>query len=398
MSEKSSLSAIEPARQIIVLGLSIAIGLGICRFAYSLVLPDMRDSLGWSYSTAGFMNTVNAAAYLVGALAADAFIRRVGPVRAVRIGAAACVASLAISAASGDFVIFSAARFLSGLGAAIAMIAGAALASTLAQTQPARASFLLSLFLTGPAIGLLISGLIAPFLLEGFGRGSWWIVWAALAVISAVMSVILTSARIEAQAADSAQSAAPIGIRPALFYLAGYFLFGAGYIAYMTFMIAYARDQGGGALAQSAFWVVIALGALAAPWTWARLLAGARAGGATAVLIGLTAIGAILPLISSSTAVLMISGCVFGNAFFAVVTSTTAFTRVNYPREAWRKGIALMTIAFGLGQIFGPFVTGAITDAVGSLNAALAISAATLVAGAICCALQRPLALPGRPF
>jgi len=31
--------------------------LGIGRFAYALVLPDMRDALGWSYSAAGFMNT-----------------------------------------------------------------------------------------------------------------------------------------------------------------------------------------------------------------------------------------------------------------------------------------------------------------------------------------------------
>ena len=120
-----------PARQIVVLSISIAIGLGICRFAYSLVLPDMRDSLGWSYSAAGFMNTVNAAAYLIGALIADAFIRRVGALAAVRIGALICVLSLAMSAMSGNFAFFSSARFLSGLGAAFAMIGGAALASTL---------------------------------------------------------------------------------------------------------------------------------------------------------------------------------------------------------------------------------------------------------------------------
>jgi hypothetical protein len=27
----------------------------------------MRDALGWSYSTAGFMNTINAVGYLAGA-------------------------------------------------------------------------------------------------------------------------------------------------------------------------------------------------------------------------------------------------------------------------------------------------------------------------------------------
>ena len=51
--------------------IALAASLGIGRFAYALVLPDMRDSLGWSYSAAGFMNTINAAGYLAGALAAS---------------------------------------------------------------------------------------------------------------------------------------------------------------------------------------------------------------------------------------------------------------------------------------------------------------------------------------
>ena len=53
-----------------MLSLAPTVGLGIGRFAYSLVLPDMRDSLAWSYSAAGFMNTINAAGYLAGALVA----------------------------------------------------------------------------------------------------------------------------------------------------------------------------------------------------------------------------------------------------------------------------------------------------------------------------------------
>jgi predicted MFS family arabinose efflux permease len=61
---------------ILILSLTPTVGLGIGRFAYALVLPDMRDALGWSYSAAGFMNTVNAAGYLGGALVAAQIVRR----------------------------------------------------------------------------------------------------------------------------------------------------------------------------------------------------------------------------------------------------------------------------------------------------------------------------------
>ena len=87
-----------PVWQIAILAIAPTIGLGIGRFAYALVLPDMRDSLGWSYSMAGFMNTINAAGYLAGALGASAIIKRFGMFNIIRISAAACVLSLVISA------------------------------------------------------------------------------------------------------------------------------------------------------------------------------------------------------------------------------------------------------------------------------------------------------------
>src|SRR5205814_5565643 len=93
-----------PAWLILILSLAPIIGLGIGRFAYALVLPDMRDSLGWSYSAAGFMNTINAAGYLVGALMASRLIKRYGLSAAIRWGTLACVVTLAVCALSGNFV------------------------------------------------------------------------------------------------------------------------------------------------------------------------------------------------------------------------------------------------------------------------------------------------------
>src|SRR6202171_4506215 len=79
-------SAAHPARLTLIWSLAPTIGLGIGRFAYALVLPDMRDALGWSYSAAGFMNTINAAGDLGGGLVAFRLIKRFGLSAAVRWG------------------------------------------------------------------------------------------------------------------------------------------------------------------------------------------------------------------------------------------------------------------------------------------------------------------------
>ncbi|TAK46838.1 MAG: YbfB/YjiJ family MFS transporter [Xanthobacteraceae bacterium] len=380
-----------PALVILILSLGGAVGLGICRFAYALVLPDMRADLGWNYAEAGFMNTVNAAGYLAGAMAASAAIRRIGLFGAVVWGTLICVAALFASGGSGNFVVLSAARALAGFGAALAFVGGGTLAARIAQVDARRSSLLLGLFYTGPSTGIMVSGLLTPALLERLGPGSWWIIWLVLAAISAAACALLPFARTATAQPAADAPASAVRMAPFLPILTSYFLFGAGYIAYMTFMIAWVRDAGGGALAQSVFWCLIGVGAFASPWTWSGMLGRVRSGRGTALLNAVTVIGAVLPLIDTSPLMLGLSAMVFGNAFFAVVTSTTAFIRHNFAFEAWPKAIAIMTIAFSIGQTLGPVLIGAITDAVGSLSAALMVSAAMLGAGVIAAAFQRAL-------
>ena len=124
----------------------------------------------------------------------------------------------------------------------------------------------------------------------------------------------------------------------------------------------------------------------------APLLARDSGGLSTAIILGVNAVGAALPLFGHSALLLAVSALVFGVAFFAVVGSTTAFVRFNYPPSAWPTAIAAMTIAFGIGQTLGPIAVGAITDAFGSLSYALNVSAALLALGAMAAAFQRKLA------
>ena len=381
-----------PARLILILSLAPTIGLGIGRFAYSLVLPDMRDSLRLvvfgrrlhEHDQRRRLSRRRAAG-----LADDPALRAAAHGALGNAGRVVVAGAVRIS---GNFIVLSFARLLAGLGAAGGFVGGAALAATIAQSRPERANFLLSLFYAGPGLGILSSGLIAPFVLQAFGPGSWWIVWWAMTLLSLVLILPLLLAPLgSGDGGRSARRRSTSPIRPVLIYLIGYFLFGAGYIAYMTFMIAYVRDAGGGAAAQSAFWSLIGVSAFVTPWVWRRVLALDRGGLTTTIILGVNAIGAALPIFGHSPLLLAISALVFGVAFFAVVGSTTAFVRFNYPPAAWPTAIAAMTISFGIGQTLGPIVVGAITDAMGSLSFALNVSAAMLALGAVLSAFQQKL-------
>src|SRR4030081_3228400 len=212
--------------------------------------------------------------------------------------------------------------------------------------------------------------------------------WWAMTLLSLVLILPLLLAPLGGATAANQATTIDFAAAPVLIYLIAYFLFGAGYIAYMTFMIAYVRDGGGGASAQSLFWRLIGVSAFVTPWVWRRVLALDRGGLTTAIILGVNAIGAALPIFGHSPVLLAISALVFGVAFVAVGGSPHAFVRFNYPPAEWPKGIAAMTIAFGIGQTLGATAVGAVTDAFGSLSYALNVSAAMLALGAIAAAFQ----------
>ncbi|MGE0213569.1 MAG: YbfB/YjiJ family MFS transporter [Parvibaculaceae bacterium] len=373
----------------VVLGLAGAIGLGVARFGYALVLPDMRQSLGWSYADAGFMNTANAAGYLIGAFSAALMVRMLGSFRTLMAGAVTCIIALALSGLTADFTLLSIARFLGGVGAAFGFVAGGVMAAAIASRHARRGSFLLSLFYIGPGIGIFTTGLIVPLLLDHLGPGSWESAWLAMAAVALVFTVALLLARGESVEATRATQRGRTPLTPMLALLSAYLVFGAGYIGYTTFMIAWVQTSGGSALLQSFFWSTIGIGAMLSPWVFSPVIARYRGGLAFAALAAATVVSSALPLLSIATPVLLVSAFVFGGALTSVVASTTAFVRNNYPAAQLPGAIGAMTTAFGLGQVLGPVATGHITDLIGGLAAGLWVSVGLLAACSLVALLQR---------
>ncbi|MDO5703715.1 MAG: YbfB/YjiJ family MFS transporter [Paracoccus sp. (in: a-proteobacteria)] len=177
--------------------------------------------------------------------------------------------------------------------------------------------------------------------------------------------------------------------------MTGYLLFGAGYIAYMTFMIAWLREAGGSPEMQAAFWSVIGLAAMATQWIWGAVLDRLRHGHGFGLLMIVTALGALLPLAWTAPVAILASAAIFRSAFCAVVATTTVFVRRNMARADWPRAIGALTVAFGIGQTLGPLATGILGDRAGGITAGLWLSAGWLVVGALIGVLQRDAA-PGK--
>ena len=369
-----------PLLMALALSLGAAVSLGVTRFAYGLLLPVMRDDLGWSYTLAGAMNTANALGYLLGALATPALVRRLGAARVLLGGAVAASAFMAASGFFTDAAMLLLQRLLAGVASAFVFVAGGLLAARLGAQAPERAGLLLGLYYGGTGWGIAASALGVPALL-GAARGvphgwawAWWglalLCLAATAVLAWPAELLRKEERMVQDASGLEVDSAPRmpwrAMAPAL---AGYTLFGVGYIGYMTFVIALLREQGLGEGVRMGFYALLGCGVIASSWLWAGLLQRWRGG----------------------QPVVLASGLLFGAVFLSVVASTTAFVRHNLPPARWATGISAFTILFAFGQIVGPTVVGRIADGPGGLARGLLYSAAALWLGALLAWRQKPL-------
>ena len=308
------------------LALAAAVSLGMARFSYALLLPPMRADLGWTYTTAGAMNTVNAAGYLAGALLMPRLLRRFDARAVLLAGGALAALLLALhGAVRGEAALFLL-RAATGMASAASFVTGGLLAARLAgSARVLSPGLVLGLYYGGTGLGIIGSTLVVPPL-------AWPAAWVALGGLCA-LATAATAACTRALAAPPAPGAPlqAVRVRPLLFGLAGYGLFGLGYIGYMTFVITLLHERGLGGGARMGFYALLGAGVIVSSWLWAGLLQRWRGGQTLALLNGLLALATVLPVISANVWLVVASGALFGCVFLSVVASTTALVRHNLP-------------------------------------------------------------------
>ncbi len=382
----------------LALSLGAAVSLGITRFAYGLLLPAMRADLGWSYTLAGAMNTANALGYFLGALITPWLLRRVGASTLLWSGAVLASVFMGLSGFFTTAEPLLLQRLLAGVASALVFIAGGLMATRLGARDPARGGFLIGLYYGGTGLGIVISAGLVPWVLDlaqGSLHGWRWAWWSLALVCGLASAVLLWPARAMAQWAPPVAASDAVSIvfrwRQFGFSLAGYTMFGVGYIGYMTFVVALLRERGSSTLAVTVFYGLLGVAVVASSRIWAGLLDRYRNGRALAILNTLLGLATVLPALTQAWPVVLASGLLFGGVFLSVVASTTALVRHNLPHSAWAAGISAFTAVFAAGQIVGPTIVGWIADGPGGLARGLVFSAFALWVGAVLALRQKAL-------
>jgi hypothetical protein len=392
---------------------SLAVAVGIGRFAFTPILPMMLADGAVDLHAASWLASANYLGYLLGALLCTvqpwiaarvpALAGLEGP-RMVRAGLGATVV-LTLAMALPWPAAWPTWRFLAGVASAYALVhtSGWCLAALARQD----ATRLGGVVFTGPGAGIVLSGLVAGALVAAHqpAVAAWSVFGALAAVLSAfVWRVVGTPAGV-AQLPATAAAHASGGGSPAHGRLEiatlglAYGLAGFGYIITATFLPVIARTVLPGSPWIDLFWPVLGAGVIAGSLLATRLELGGDLRLLLAVAYLMQAVGIAVGAVWPSEAGFVVGSLLIGLPFTAITFFAMQEVRLVRPQRA-ASMMGLLTALYGIGQIVGPPLVALIlrhsTSTAAGFELALGIAAGALVFGALLYAvLVRTTPKPG---
>jgi predicted MFS family arabinose efflux permease len=360
--------------------LAIAAALGIGRFVYTPILPPMVEALGLSRSEAGLLASANFLGYLVGALLA-AIPRLARARRPWLLGAlgvsAITTAAMGLTETPAAFVAL---RFVGGAASAFVLIFSSTI--VLERLADTNRDGLSALHFAGVGIGIAFSAALVAALLH-LGQ-SWRSLWLAsggltLLALPAVAMLLPDGVAPETHASGPTTSVADAGL-PRL--VIAYGLFGFGYVITATFLVAIVRATPTLRALEPVIWVVFGVAAVPSVALWTRLAVpfGISASFAAACIV--EAAGVLASVVWPSALGVFLAAILVGGTFMGLTALGLLGARARAAGDP-RRVVALMTGAFGLGQIVGPLFAGIVSDQLGSFTAPSIVAALALGVAAV---------------
>ncbi len=339
--------------------LSLALAMGIGRFAFTPLLPLMLRDGDLSPIAGAEWAMANYVGYLVGALTAARVASQ--PRRASLIGlVGVALTTLATGLLSGATLAFAGPLLRATAGMFSAWVLVGASGWCLMALARAGRPALTAWIYTGVGCGIAVAGLLTWL---GGGQSADWL-WLQLGLVASLGAVVVAALGTpvrepEARAVDHTTAlltppAHGVGKSDAGLIVC-YGIFGYGYIVLATFLPAMARDSIDDPIVFGLTWPVFGLAAalsVAATAHWGTALPRERI---WALAQSAMALGTALPLFSVTISVLIASAVLVGGTFMIATMAGMQLARERHPDNPTPL-VARMTIAFACGQIGGPLL------------------------------------------
>ncbi len=355
---------------------------GLARFAYTPMLPIMRDQAGLSHLAGGWLATINYMGYMSGALLA-AYISDLGRKYVLyRIGLVIAVISTLLMGFTDNLILWAILRFIAGLSSAAGILLASGLVLNWLIRQGHRPE--LGLHFMGIGLGIAVSGIAVAAMIDGLRWDQQWLGLGILGVFFFLPAWhwLPAPATLHAQTSSSQAANTAPNKRWMVLLMAAYFCAGFGFVISATFIVAILGKlpllTGKG----SWIWVIVGLAAAPSCFLWDRIANSMGQIQALMLAYALQTLSVILPVLTDGAGLNIFGAMLFGATFVGIVSLTLTLVGRHFPANP-AKAMARMTLSYGVAQILAPAMAGYIATATGSYHGALIITAIILLIGVV---------------
>jgi len=359
--------------------IGLFIGVGVARFSYTSLLPSMLDDETLSLTFSGVLASVNYVGYLSGALFAI-FIRDFNSkVRYYRIGLILCVITTVILGSTTNETLWLISRVVAGFGTAMSLVVGGAIVMVRLDFKDKTKA--MGVNFSGIAIALALTDVIARYTLS---LSSWQMSWIALSISAAI--VVFYPIYILSGTDTAVDNTTEHHFDKSLFssfvviLILAYFTAGVGMVIQGTFLPTILKSLPGLESIAGLTWLIVGLAGIPSSIIWMRLAH--RYGSVNIIIIAMAfqAVGIIIPTITSSIYLNLLSGVLYGGTFVGLVA---LFMHLGGKLAGGNPVILMgaLTTAYGIGQVGAPLYAVALTELSGNYNYALYITASIVCSG-----------------
>ena len=360
--------------------IAMAAGLGIGRFVYTPILPEMIGQLGLSAGEAGLIASANFLGYLVGAVVAAMpglpGTRRRWVVWSLWVN----VIVLAAAAVTAWLPALLVIRFASGVASAFVVVFASA--TVFDAVRRAQRPGLIRLHFVGPGLGIILSTVLVGLAIAwGADWRSDWLIAALPCIVAALVFTLFMPPEPEQDrqtGTNTSMRSAPGMGRITL----SYGLFGFGYVITATFLLNLIRESDAAVHLEPITWLAFGLAAMPSVTVWTWIAARMGVLNAYALACFVEALGVALSVVWQTPTGFIVSAVLLGVTLIGITALGFQAAGALLQGDT-RRPFAAMTAAFGVGQIVGPVVAGLAKDLTGSLLAVTLAAAGALVAASV---------------
>ncbi|MGM0519958.1 MAG: YbfB/YjiJ family MFS transporter [Campylobacterota bacterium] len=372
--------------------ISVIIGLGVARFAFTSLLPPMLDGF-LTVSFAGILASLNFAGYLSGSIF-SMFIKDINQkVILFRIGIVLCIASTLILGLSTNETLWIIARVIAGFGAAMAFVVGAAIVMTKLDFENKTKA--MGIHFSGIGFSILITDIVGRIVLNSqYDWKTAWIVLTVLAVIFSIYSLYILSfdKKVKANMVKHKFDKSLFSPFVILIILA-YFTEGVGFVVQATFLPDIINSLEGLAGYGSLTWTFVGLAGIPSCIIWMTLAS--KYGSVNIIMIALflQMIGILIPTFTNDIYMNFLSGILYGGTFVGLVA---LFMNLG-GKLAGKNPVVLMgavTTSYGIGQVVAPLYSVYFIEKYGNYDIALYLTAIIVFIGILFLLYAKKIATP----